>query len=57
MRLVVANTVLHSLNRSNRKLKLPERKLFDPLLDVLEQPKLSFQLTPIALAIQEIFRK
>lgn len=51
----VAHTVHQALQRLSRKLKLQETKAFAPLLNAPKQPDISFRLTPLALAIHELF--
>ena len=57
IRRAVARTVGHALQNHTRKLRLPERKAFTPLLDAPDQPEFSFRMTPLAAAIYKIFHR
>jgi hypothetical protein len=52
----VANVVQETLQRTGRKLKLRERKVFEPLLNVPD-PIVSVRYSPLTAAIRESLRK
>lgn len=51
----IANTAQQALQRLSRKLKQQEAKALAPLLNAPKQPEVQIRLTPLALAIQDVF--